>query len=71
MDKVTGLFIIVAILFIIGVFTLLPYDFYTDMASQDEQIACEQKRMTPRRKYFSTTVICVPAITRNDTLTVH
>ena len=39
--------------------------------SQPAQIACAVKRMVPMRHPFSTQVTCVPAMTRNDTLTIN
>lgn len=37
----------------------------------DATVACETRRMLPHRKFLSATVVCVPALTRQDTTTVH
>lgn len=41
-----------------------------DYRSFDGRVACEARRMTPRRQFLSSEVVCVPAIMRNDTTTV-
>lgn len=59
---------------VVGVFVILggvAIDSAQEYRTFDAQTACRAKRMEPVRKAFSTSVHCVPAITRQDTLTVQ
>lgn len=47
------------------------FDMVQDRRSYDAQVACSAQRMESRRQSFTTRVVCVPAITRQDTTTVR
>lgn len=54
------------------VFLLLAaLDGIIDRVAFRETTACELKQMQPRRPFLSTTVVCVPVPTRQDTVTAH
>lgn len=46
-------------------------DSVQDFRAFDARMACEAKRMEPRRRELSTKVVCVPINTRQDTTTVQ
>ncbi len=64
-----GLFAMIlaaAIAFCFGAF----FDIAQSVRAERASIACKQQRMVPERLSFSANVTCVPAMTRNDSLTV-
>ena len=62
---------ILLISLLLMVFTVLFDGVVLDRVTFNKQIACEAKREVPKRPFLSTNVVCVPALARQDTLTLN
>lgn len=58
-------------LVLIGLLIGAGIDGVQEYRSFDARVACEAKQSTPRRQSMSATIICVPAVQRQDTTTVR
>lgn len=62
--------VLLAVVAFVLLFGLAVIDSVQEYRAFDAQAACQAQRMVPIRRSLSARVVCVPAITRNDTLTL-
>lgn len=65
-----GLLLVGLALLLIGVGVCFAVDTVQERKAFPAIVACEQRQQVPHRKTFSSTVACIPSITRQDTATV-
>lgn len=70
MNKMAEMFLIGIILAIGALFLGGTIDLITDIKAEPAKVACAQKQMDSFRYSLSDSVVCVPYINRQDTLTV-
>lgn len=70
-DVLFGAFFGLMLLIIFGAIVGVVVDLAQERRAFDAKVACEARRMEPRRQSFTARVTCIPVNTRQDTSTVQ